>query len=236
MKVFYINLDRQKSTRGSAMEEHFSREALVRIRGVDGLDWALRERNGKGFYPWQNSTRETFVGDGILHPESKLYPTMVGCNLGHKLALEAGISSKESWFVVLEDDVEPTLAYRSSEGFSKCLEFPTGCDMLYLCSSDHHGRVIDCGSNGQVTRTATLMGYAVSRKAAKLLLDAMMPMREFFEFQGPVKCVESLDYRLKKSVFKHEGIKDKFKAHVVPSPGWIRLSSLSMESSTRPNR
>jgi GR25 family glycosyltransferase involved in LPS biosynthesis len=192
LKVYYINLDRSTDRR-DAMESSFKNEDLIRISGVDGLEWAIDGQvDSNGFCVWDNDYRKDFIKSGLLSQDSLLPPTHVACNISHRNAIEAFLKTKDDWSIILEDDVEPNGVLLKKGGrIEDHLFIPKDADFYYLCGT-RPDRRLDVYRDGQVRKVRTLMGYCLSRKAADLFLKSTVPMLWLSDFQFPICCFDSM--------------------------------------------
>ena len=229
MRVFYINLDRSENRR-LAMEAAFPRDKLIRVPGNDGWAlWSTGEFDENGKAVWKQVEREKLIEEGILHLTSKLSPAAVGCNLGHRAAINAFLSTDDEWCIILEDDVEPTVEGMCISNITP----PKNYDMLYLCSADHPGDRLRLREGNRVWLSRTLMGYMINRRAAEIALSAMFPIVFLFDFQISVCCFKLLAEHGLDEKWAKRGvplIDEKFEARAKPTEGWIRHSELSKTS------
>lgn len=220
MKTYVINMDRSPE-RWEAMVKAFPDDDLIRVEGVDGWEYSDGTFNRKSSPNWKDAERVNYVNQGVLHPGSRLSPAAVGCNLGHRRALETFLQTKDEWAMILEDDVEPT-----GDRPLSTTNVPRGCDMLYLCGADHPGDRVRLTKDGEIYLSRTLMGYAINRRAARLGLAAMFPMVYLFDFQISVCCFASLT-NLNEKWNRIGGVpimKKRFVARGIKKGGYIRHS------------
>jgi len=231
MNIYCLSLGRS-SERRAMMESLFKDEVIIYIDAVDGLDFATKSDPSGS--TWKKTSRARLVQEGILDEVSKLSPTQAACNLSHFSALEAFLKTEEEFCIVLEDDVMPTevlsRAWKNGKSLESFVEFPAGCDMLYLCDSGECRNVIQLAdSEGRIKQAFTLMAYAITRKGAKTCLSVGKPTRWLLDYQFPVSCYP-------KHKFPKELLPDRLKgmpsidARAFVSGGPIKHSELAQIS------
>lgn len=195
LKIYYINLDRCINRR-QAIEFAFPQENLIRIQGIDGLQWSDGTVDEYSRYNWDTAAKDKFILRGVLATcethRRPLMPMEVACNLSHVSALLTFLDTKDPAAIILEDDVEPT-SYLQSHKINDLLKIPTGADMVYLCGPEHPGRRLSLYKDGQVKWARTLMAYWVTRRAAELIVQAAVPMCYLLDTQAQVRLFKSLE-------------------------------------------
>lgn len=194
VNIYYINLKRSTDRR-EAIERSFLQDNFIRIEAIDGTKWTNGVYDEYGRLNWNQNILRSFKRNSIVADiDSKynnLFPVEVACNLSHAKAWIAFLEDENDWGIVLEDDVEPSLQL-GSKSFNEAFQPIPNADMIYLCSPQHPGNRISLYKDGQIKWARTLMGYAITKKAAKLMLEAIFPMCYLADCQIPVRLFESL--------------------------------------------
>lgn len=233
MHIYCLSLGRAPERR-SFMEEAFSKEDIEYLDAVDGLDFALKDKTDQEGHPvWKKASRAKLVEEGVLLEDAPLPPTHVACSLSHIKALEKFLKTKDSWCIVMEDDVEPTeflkQAWEHGNKLEDVVVFPDGCDMLYICGRSSGAHVFTTAdAEGSVKNVHTMMGYAITRRGAEAALSASQPMRWLLDFQFAACCYPK--HAFDKGLLPEE-LKGKpaVKALVFRN-GWVKHSDLAEQS------
>ena len=227
MKTYYLNLESAKERR-EAMEAAFPMDELIRVGAVDGMDWA--KKKSKGYFPeWKTVFRDAFVKDGILHTDSKIPPNHAACNLSHISALEAFLGTRDDWAIILEDDVLPS-EIPPSKSLAEIVDPQKGCDMLYLMGPRDLPGTLTVDQHGVVTHAMTLAAYAVSRRAAKIIIKSATPMMYLLDGQIPPCCFMGLERWVDRFGLQNFASTEKIKACAYPDHGIVMPSVLAKKS------
>lgn len=195
MKIYCINLDRS-TDRLESVTNAFPNDALVRVKGVDGLQWSDEFDIGRR-PAWDLASKSRLEHVGALHPGSgkSMYPTSLGCSLGHLSAWTKFLETTDHAAIFIEDDIQPvgffegdSLAKRTDEIFDGY-----GCDALYLCSPYHPGQRIRVYGDDQIKSCRTGMGYVFTRRAAELAIHAAFPAFQCHDIQVSFRIFKSMD-------------------------------------------
>ena len=156
---------------------------VKRIPAVDGLQWASGDFDQVGRPLWGANPGNAHFG---VTAGFVLFPTTYGCNLSHLKAMRDFLASGEEWTIIIEDDTEPV-------GDLTAIEVPDDTDWFYLIGSSHPGGRLYIWPDNTVFLPRTLAAYALSRKAAKLAIQAMEPKHYFqTDWQIPARCFNSM--------------------------------------------
>ncbi len=168
--IYVINLDRD-TERMASVHENLARLGLgyERISGVMGKDVPGWEQLVDAeAYAWRNRNDMPRAGE-------------VGCYLSHLKAMETFLRTDAPWCVILEDDVEvlPTcgevlrsLGEQDDWDLVKLFHFHSGMPVKKRPLAGGHRLVV------HLTRTTSSAAYAVSRRAARTLVESMRPITE----------------------------------------------------------
>jgi len=214
--IYYINLDRCRDRR-EAMESSFF-DDLIRVPAIDGFVWTTGEVDSNGKYCWKKTVKDDFLKYKILPTSLKkcvgMSPMEVACNFSHIRALRTFLCTNNDYGIILEDDVEPI----KQGSLLDYIKFPLQGDILYLCGPKHPGDRLRLYDDRQVKWARTLMGYVVSRKAAKLMIRAAFPMCYLMDTQIMVRLYKSLEQFKKNWVSPELEELDRFKAYGLLDP------------------
>ena len=168
--LYVINLDRDLE-RLEAVRKNFASQGLSfeRVPGIVGKelpDW-------RGYVDMPAYARH--------NRQETPRPGEIGCYLSHLKAMETFLRSEAAWCVIFEDDAEVlpgfvevlrALGERTDWDMVKLFNFHSGLPVRKGRLTATHDLVV------HLTRTTSAAAYAVNRRAAKRLLESMLPMVE----------------------------------------------------------
>lgn len=229
VKIYYINMD-DSLARRKAMESSFKKDSLIRISALNGFYWSdgFQEDNNK--YKWKSYIYKIFKENGILASVKtnfiNLTPPEVACNFSHIRALRTFLKTNDKYAIILEDDVEPI---DPNISIAASVSLPLEGEILYLCGPNHPGDRIQLYKDSQVKWARTLMGYVVSRKAAKAMIEAAFPMCYLMDTQIMVRLYKSLEQYRNNWLDSEIEELQRFKAYGMFNP-LIRHSHLAKQT------
>ncbi len=169
MHAYIINLD-GAAERWRFVEERFESTGIpyTRISAVDGrrLTFPIPEYDAAAYR---------------LRVGQRTNPSQVGCYLSHMKALQAFLASDHPLAIVAEDDAQPVANLRDI--LQAALDYRDTWDLLRLCGfhRPHPVPFATLPGNYELcacfTRLCGTGAYAVTRHAAKMLREKLLPMR-----------------------------------------------------------
>jgi len=181
--IYLINLDRDTDRLREYMEANRSLGfPIIRVPAVLGKDIQPPPVDIEGY-------RRLNAGGGPPKPAE------VGCYLSHIKAMELFLVSQEPWCIIMEDDAK---LKPESISVLKSLGEATTWDVAKLFYF-HHGLPLRTQSLGEkhhltinLTRTTSSAAYAITRTAARTLVNQLLPIKEPFDHaldQGWHSCL-----------------------------------------------
>jgi len=193
--TYFINTAAAEDRRKS-MQSSFIREPLVRVRAIDGMEWATDEDDADGRPVWKEDVFSTLESLGVFpHRVLNHYPWIPGeaaCSLSHIGVWRRFLSTESEWAIVLEDDTEPTDRLADTT-IRETLMLPDNVDTVFLFGPGHPGDRIRLNIDGTVAFQRSNMGYALSRKAAALAIKSMTPMYYQSDWQWGFRCFRGME-------------------------------------------
>lgn len=186
--VYVINLVRSKD-RWEHMVRAFPSEHLFRVEAVDGSKWEAGGKfQGDGRPVWKKESLRSLKEIGILGSDKdlgigckdQLWPSVPGdvaCAMSHLIAWKMIRSCPEGWSVVLEDDVQPTVALKD-RCIHEVIDPPYDADIVFLHGNTPEHDFLTLDSANRVLSGYGMLGYLISKKGASISCEAMSPMYE----------------------------------------------------------
>ncbi len=176
-QIFIINMDRSPE-RLEAMAKQLDALKLdyERVDAVDGTKLNMTDCEVLSVIDFDHWAK--------FHHRDAL-PAEIGCYLSHLRALETFMNSKHKYGVILEDDADISPALTDVLiGLKNCRD---NWDLVKLHSS-HPGYQRNCADLGNgnrltsfITQTGRATGYVISRTAAGVLYQQLLPARLPFD-------------------------------------------------------
>lgn len=209
LKIRYINLSKSKKRR-EAIQSSFKEYSLIKISAIDGFSKFSTKEYDRFERPiWKEIEKEKLIKEKTLSDNYRRYydliPTEVGCNLSHIKAWTHFLKTEEEYSIFIEDDVIPKRSLKE-------IEVPDDFGIFYLTDKTHPGNRMSVYNDGQVKWARTFMGYILSRKSAKLCLEAAFPFYYQTDLQIPLRLFESYKSYMRKKI-PHWKELSRFKAY-----------------------
>lgn len=191
--AYVLSLKRSKE-RLEEMRRRFP-EAFITIEAIDGLEWGtfmptkrvdpkFTEGWGKGemegwsewvMSRWDESHRTRLIREGVLgEGHFPMLPGEVACAVSHAKMWKEFLGGTSSWGIFLEDDAYPK--YSSPQTLREVIVQGLRNEEADMVVFPHEEKAVRFGPGKEVLWCRGTVGYALTRKAAEVLIHATFPL------------------------------------------------------------